>query len=58
MDKRMVDFIRTLRAAGVRISLAESIDAMHGVDEVGVGERELVPRRHEDHPRQRSQRSR
>ncbi len=40
MDKRMVDFIRTLRAAGVRISLAESIDAMHGVDEVGVGERD------------------
>ncbi len=40
MEKRMVDFIRTLRAAGVRISLAESIDAMHGVDEVGVNERE------------------
>lgn len=40
MDKRMVDFIRALRAAGVRISLAESIDAMHGVEEVGVNERE------------------
>lgn len=36
MDKRMVDFIRALRAAGVRISLAESQDAMYGVDEVGV----------------------
>ncbi len=40
MDKRMVDFIRALRAAGVRISLAESIDAMNGVDEVGVGDRD------------------
>src|SRR5215212_9210326 len=40
MDKRMVDFIRALRAAGVRISLAESIDAMHGIEEVGVDERE------------------
>jgi uncharacterized protein len=36
MDKRMVDFIRALRAAGVRISLAESQDAMNGTDLVGV----------------------
>jgi uncharacterized protein with von Willebrand factor type A (vWA) domain len=36
MDKRMVDFIRALRAAGVRISLAESIDAMHGAEVVGI----------------------
>ena len=40
MDKRMVDFIRALRASGVRISLAESIDAMHGVDEIGVNDKE------------------
>jgi uncharacterized protein with von Willebrand factor type A (vWA) domain len=40
MDKRMVDFIRALRASGVRISLAESIDAMHGVEQVGVNDRE------------------
>ncbi|MEP7293875.1 MAG: VWA domain-containing protein, partial [Chloroflexota bacterium] len=40
MDKRMVDFIRALRAAGVRISLAESIDAMNGVEEVGVSDRD------------------
>lgn len=39
MDKRMVDFIRALRAAGVRISLAESQDAMYGVEAVGVGHR-------------------
>ena len=31
----MIDFIRALRAAGVRISLAESQDAMFGVDETG-----------------------
>ncbi len=41
MDKRMVEFIRALRAAGVRISLAESQDAMYGVDAVGARSRDL-----------------
>lgn len=41
MDKRMVDFIRVLRAAGVRISLAESMDAMNGVDAVGIQSRDV-----------------
>ena len=36
MQKRMIEFIRALRAAGVRISLAESQDAMFGVDRTGV----------------------
>jgi uncharacterized protein with von Willebrand factor type A (vWA) domain len=36
MDKRMVDFIRALRASGVRISLAESQDAMLGTEHIGV----------------------
>lgn len=36
MQKRMVEFIRALRAAGIRISLAESQDAMFGVDHTGV----------------------
>ena len=36
MQKRMIEFIRALRAAGVRISLAESQDAMFGVDCTGV----------------------
>jgi uncharacterized protein with von Willebrand factor type A (vWA) domain len=40
MDKRMVEFIRALRAAGVRISLAESQDATYGVNLVGVGNRD------------------
>ena len=36
MQNRMVEFIRAMRAAGVRISLAESQDAMFGVDHTGV----------------------
>ena len=36
MQKRMIEFIRALRAAGVRVSLAESQDAMFGVDQAGV----------------------
>jgi uncharacterized protein with von Willebrand factor type A (vWA) domain len=40
MDKRMVAFIRALRAAGVRISLAESQDAMYGTDAVGVSSKD------------------
>jgi uncharacterized protein with von Willebrand factor type A (vWA) domain len=40
MDRRMVEFIRALRAAGVRISLAESQDAMYGVEAVGVVNRD------------------
>jgi len=37
----MIDFIRVLRASGVRISLAESMDAMHGVETVGVSDKEV-----------------
>ncbi len=40
MDKRIVEFIRTLRAAGVRISVAESADAMDAIDEIGLFERD------------------
>lgn len=36
MDKRMVDFIRAMRAAGVRISVAESQDALKGADAIGI----------------------
>ena len=36
MDQRMVEFIRALRAAGVRISISESQDAMFGVNEIGI----------------------
>jgi len=40
MDQRMIDFIRALRAAGVRISLAESQDAMFGVEALGISNRD------------------
>lgn len=36
MDKRVVEFIRGLRAAGVRVSMAESVDALNAVGALGV----------------------
>ena len=39
MQKRMLEFIRALRAAGLRLSLAESQDAMFAVDQAGVERR-------------------
>ncbi len=36
MDDRVVDFIRGLRAAGVRVSLSESIDALNAVGVLGI----------------------
>ncbi|NDJ85908.1 MAG: VWA domain-containing protein [Chloroflexi bacterium] len=42
MDQRMVEFIRALRGAGVRISLAESQDALRAVELIGVGDRAEV----------------
>lgn len=41
MDKRIVEFVRAMRAAGVRVSLAEAQDAMRGVDITGSGERSV-----------------
>lgn len=41
MDKRVVEFIRGLRAAGVRVSLAESVDALHAVETLGVADKSL-----------------
>ncbi len=40
MDDRIIDFIAALRAMGVRISLAESQDAMRAVEHLGVMNRE------------------
>lgn len=39
MDQRVVEFIAALRAAGVRISIAESIDAMRALDAAGIDNR-------------------
>ena len=40
MEQRMVDFIAGLRAAGVRVSIAESNDAFRAVERVGVVKRD------------------
>jgi uncharacterized protein with von Willebrand factor type A (vWA) domain len=40
MDDRIVEFIRALRNAGVRVSLAENLDCMHAVETMGIAERE------------------
>jgi uncharacterized protein with von Willebrand factor type A (vWA) domain len=40
MEQRIVEFIAGLRAAGVRVSLAESNDAFHAVEQVGVMDRD------------------
>src|SRR5512137_897379 len=41
MDSRIVHFITALRASGVRISLAESQDAFHAIDQLGLEDREV-----------------
>ncbi len=41
MDNRVIDFVRGLRAAGVRVSLAESMDAMRAVGTLGVQDKDL-----------------
>ncbi len=41
MEERIVKFIAALRAAGVRISLAESADAFQAVGHLGIKDREL-----------------
>jgi uncharacterized protein with von Willebrand factor type A (vWA) domain len=41
MDQQVVDFIRALRARGVRISLAESIDAMRCVEVAGIADKQF-----------------
>lgn len=39
MDNRIVEFVRGLRAGGVRVSLAESIDALKAVETLGVADK-------------------
>ena len=41
MDNRIIEFVRGLRAAGVRVSLAESMDAMRAVGVIGVAQKEM-----------------
>ena len=56
MDQRMVEFIRALRAAGIRISISESQDAMFGVNEIGIVNLRAVQRYDESYPGQRTAR--
>src|SRR5210317_236022 len=41
MDDRIIEFVRGLRAAGVRVSVSESIDALHAVDVLGIKDKDL-----------------
>lgn len=41
MDQRIVEFIAGLRAAGLRVSLAESVDAFRAIEEIGALDRDL-----------------
>ena len=41
MEERLVEFIAGLRAAGVRISVAESADSFRAIAEVGVFDRDI-----------------
>ncbi len=41
MDSRVIEFVRGLRLAGVRVSLAESLDALNAVSVLGVSDKAL-----------------
>src|SRR5919204_3419280 len=41
MDDRIVEFIAALRAAGVRISVAESADALRAIEATGIIDRDF-----------------
>jgi hypothetical protein len=40
MDERIVEFVRGLRAAGVRVSVAEAQDGLRAVEALGVGDKD------------------
>ena len=42
MDDRLVAFVRGLRLAGVRVSVAEAQDALRALSVTGIGEREQL----------------
>lgn len=41
MDERIVEFITALRSAGVRVSVAESTDALRALEQISLADREL-----------------
>ena len=40
MDGKIVEFAALLRANGLRVSMAEHLDAFHAVAELGIGDRQ------------------
>ena len=44
MEKVLTDFVKALRNTNVRLSPAETLDAMSVIDEVGYDDRELLKR--------------
>lgn len=42
MDERILEFVAALRAAGLRISIAESLDALRAVEQTGIAEPALL----------------
>ena len=41
MEDRVIQFVRGLRAAGVRVSLSESIDALRAIDTMGIEDKRI-----------------
>jgi uncharacterized protein with von Willebrand factor type A (vWA) domain len=41
MEKRIVQFIIALRNSGVRVSLAESVDALKAIEHLGIENRDV-----------------
>ena len=41
MDNRVIEFVRGMRAAGVRVSLAESMDAMRAIEALGIQDKTI-----------------
>ena len=39
MDQRITEFIAGLRAAGVRVSVAETADALRAIDQTGIDDK-------------------
>ncbi len=44
MEKVLTDFVKALRNSNVRVSPAETLEAMSVIDEVGYDDRELLKR--------------
>ena len=41
MDQRIIQFVAALRSSGVRVSLAETEDAFHALQELGIQDKEI-----------------